>query len=298
MTLARLAALVAAWYSPRPTALAVAVVAALIAVPVRRRRRGASAIAWAFCGPCAFASRSSSSAISPSAAAARRRSSPRSHWRSRGAAFIRASSAVAMAATTKRRALPVGPDDDPRRVGDEPLLLARAGYPVVVASDRVAAGRALLARNPECDVILSDDGLQHYRLARNVEIAVVDAVRGLGNRCCCRPARCASPLRGWTRSMPSSCCRRPRMLRRRSIRGRFAMRLVGDRFVRVDDPLTSAPASVFARREVHALAGIGHPAAVFRAARGYGHRRRRRTGFAIIIVSSPAISTSPARTRF
>ena len=45
-------------------------------------------------------------------------------------------------------ALPVGPDDDPRRVGDEPLLLARAGYPVVVARDRVAAGRALLARHP------------------------------------------------------------------------------------------------------------------------------------------------------
>ena len=77
--------------------------------------------------------------------------------------------------------LPVDPDADPRRAGDEPLLLARAGYPVVVARDRVAAGRALLARHPACDVILADDGLQHYRLRRDVEIAVVDAARALGN---------------------------------------------------------------------------------------------------------------------
>ena len=51
----------------------------------------------------------------------------------------------------------------------------------MVARDRVAAARALLARHPACDVILSDDGLQHYRLARGVEIAVVDATRALGN---------------------------------------------------------------------------------------------------------------------
>jgi tetraacyldisaccharide 4'-kinase len=159
--------------------------------------------------------------------------------------------------------VPVGPDDDPRRVGDEPLLLARAGYRVVVANDRVAAGQALLARNPECDVILSDDGLQHYRLARTVEIAVVDAVRGLGNR----------------RSLPAGPLREPasRLGEVDAVvvlsaapdtappihPGTFAMRLVGDRLVRVDDPLTSAPASAFARSEVHALAGIGHPERFF-----------------------------------
>jgi tetraacyldisaccharide 4'-kinase len=159
--------------------------------------------------------------------------------------------------------LRVGADDDPRRVGDEPLLLARAGYPVVVANDRVAAGRALLTGNPECDVIVSDDGLQHYRLARSVEIAVVDAVRGLGNRCLLP----AGPLRepasrlgavdavvvlsaGAYTGPPSH-------------PGTFAMQLVGDRLVRVGDPLTSAPASAFARSEVHALAGIGHPERFF-----------------------------------
>ena len=75
----------------------------------------------------------------------------------------------------------VRPGDDPSAVGDEPLLLAAAGVPVVVARDRVAAARALLAAHPACDVILADDGLQHYALARDVEVVVVDGTRGYGN---------------------------------------------------------------------------------------------------------------------
>lgn len=75
----------------------------------------------------------------------------------------------------------VSPTDDPAEVGDEPLLLAASGVPVVVGRDRAAAGRALLAAHPACDVILCDDGLQHYRLARDVEIAVTDRSRGAGN---------------------------------------------------------------------------------------------------------------------
>ena len=67
------------------------------------------------------------------------------------------------------------------QVGDEPLLIAlRAGCPVMVGRDRVAAGRALLAAHPEVDVIVSDDGLQHYRLQRSVEIILFDE-RGGGN---------------------------------------------------------------------------------------------------------------------
>jgi tetraacyldisaccharide 4'-kinase len=75
----------------------------------------------------------------------------------------------------------VEPDSSPEATGDEPLLIARAGFPVAVAADRVAAATALVAARPRCDVILADDGLQHYRLARDVEIAVVDARRGFGN---------------------------------------------------------------------------------------------------------------------
>jgi tetraacyldisaccharide 4'-kinase len=70
---------------------------------------------------------------------------------------------------------------DPAEVGDEPLLLAAAGAPVFVARDRAAAARALLAAHPACDVVLADDGLQHYALARDVEVVVVDGTRGFGN---------------------------------------------------------------------------------------------------------------------
>ena len=67
-------------------------------------------------------------------------------------------------------------------VGDEPLLIRfKTHAPVVVGRDRVAAARTLLARHPEVDVLVSDDGLQHYRLQRDIELAVIDAGTGLGN---------------------------------------------------------------------------------------------------------------------
>jgi tetraacyldisaccharide 4'-kinase len=71
--------------------------------------------------------------------------------------------------------------DDPRVVGDEPLLLAASGHPVWIGRDRPAAARALLGAHPGCDVVIADDGLQHYALGRTFEIAVVDETRGLGN---------------------------------------------------------------------------------------------------------------------
>jgi tetraacyldisaccharide 4'-kinase len=74
----------------------------------------------------------------------------------------------------------VRPDDDAREVGDEPLLLSRqTGVPVCVHPDRVAAGRRLLAEG--VNVVIADDGLQHYRLHRDLEIAVLDGQRRLGN---------------------------------------------------------------------------------------------------------------------
>jgi len=76
----------------------------------------------------------------------------------------------------------VAPGGDPLLVGDEPLLLARrSGVPVFVGRDRVGAGQALLGAHPECDILVSDDGLQHYRLQRDIELAVIDAASGLGN---------------------------------------------------------------------------------------------------------------------
>lgn len=157
----------------------------------------------------------------------------------------------------------VGARDDPRRVGDEPLLLARAGCIVAVARDRVAAGRALLARHPECNVIVADDGLQHYRLERKVEIAVVDAARALGN--------------GWL--LPAGPLREPAArldevdavvtlvsdrAQAAPLRAHaFAMTLGAGDFMRVGTSGASAPPAAFHGEGVHAVAGIGDPARFF-----------------------------------
>ena len=86
---------------------------------------------------------------------------------------------------------PVAPDSDPREKGDEAVLLAqRTQRPVMIGRDRVAAASTLL-ETTTVDLVISDDGLQHYALGRDVEIAVIDAARGHGNGRCLP----AGPLR-------------------------------------------------------------------------------------------------------
>ena len=85
----------------------------------------------------------------------------------------------------------VQPDQDAAQAGDEPLLIVqRSGVALMIDPDRSRAVQALLAAEP-LDLILSDDGLQHYRLARDLELVLIDAARGLGNRRCLP----AGPLR-------------------------------------------------------------------------------------------------------
>lgn len=87
--------------------------------------------------------------------------------------------------------LTVNPETKACESGDEPKLLAiRSQCPVVVAPNRVAAGQKLLT-DFDCNVIISDDGLQHYHLKRDLEIIVVDGHRGFGNGFCLP----AGPLR-------------------------------------------------------------------------------------------------------
>lgn len=99
--------------------------------------------------------------------------------------------------------LAVAPDSDAATVGDEPLLLRRrSGVPVVVGRQRVAAARALLAAQPQVDILVSDDGLQHHALPRVAEILVFDG-RGAGNglRLPAGPLREALPARPGPRQL-------------------------------------------------------------------------------------------------
>jgi len=75
----------------------------------------------------------------------------------------------------------VDSQSSPELVGDEPVLMAnRSGCPIVVGPERAKAGQMLLDKT-SCDIILSDDGLQHYALERDIEIAVIDGQRRFGN---------------------------------------------------------------------------------------------------------------------
>jgi tetraacyldisaccharide 4'-kinase len=161
-------------------------------------------------------------------------------------------------------------DSDPARVGDEPLLLAqRTGCPVFVGRDRSAAARALLAAYPDCDLLLSDDGLQHYRLPRAVEIAVFDE-RGVMNGWCLP----AGPLREPVSRLTSvdavvlnGCTRSPVPTIERPL---FTMRLQGSVFHRLDDPRIECGAADLAGGVLHAVAGIGAPQRFFDQLRGLG----------------------------
>lgn len=148
-------------------------------------------------------------------------------------------------------------ESDPMVVGDEPVLLARGSEcPVWIATDRVAACRALHSHHPECDVLVLDDGLQHYRLARDVEIAVVDP-RGFGNG----HLFPAGPLReppSRLNEVDAVVCNGLT-----SVKG-YAMRLEGRALVSLMDANRVVDVAALGSRRVHAVAGIGEPARFFR----------------------------------
>ncbi|MCL7750201.1 tetraacyldisaccharide 4'-kinase [Guyparkeria hydrothermalis] len=154
---------------------------------------------------------------------------------------------------------------DPSSCGDEPWLIhQRTGAPVVVHPYRREAARQLKARYPEVDVIVSDDGLQHHRLARTIEWVVVDGHRGLGNGWCLP----AGPLR----ESPAVMDEVDAVLVNGAEPARHGAGAHGvpawridfrpqgllDRFDQTERPITD-----LAGREVIALAGIGNPERFF-----------------------------------
>ena len=164
----------------------------------------------------------------------------------------------------------VTPWSDPREVGDEPLLIAgRTGCPVFVGRRRAEAGRALLVAHPEVNVLITDDGLQHYALARDIEIVLFDG-RGVGN--------------GWL--LPAGPLREPPSRRRDftvinapeiapalalAVGGRpFQMRLVGEFAAPLARPDARLPLQQLIGKRIVAAAGIGNPGRFFAMLRGAG----------------------------
>jgi tetraacyldisaccharide 4'-kinase len=170
------------------------------------------------------------------------------------------------------RPLWVARDTDPAMGGDEPVLIARrTGVKVRADNDRAAAAQALIAAG--CDVVVCDDGLQHYRLQRDIEIEVVDGRRRYGNgrllpagplrEPVVRAARCdfhvlnlAADEEGGTAALQAGF-------------GEWPMRIDTDRAV----PMLGGraqPLSALAGQRVHAVAGIGDPQRFFTSLRAHG----------------------------
>jgi tetraacyldisaccharide 4'-kinase len=158
--------------------------------------------------------------------------------------------------TATQRPQQVRPDSNPDLVGDEPVLVARrTGCPVAVCRRRAIAAREL-ARHTECDILVCDDGLQHYALRRDLEIAVVDGDRRFGNGRCLP----AGPLRE-----PASRLRSVDMVVANSRAGRheFLMEYEPQPLRALADESRRMDIEALRGRRVHAVAGIGNPARFF-----------------------------------
>lgn len=160
----------------------------------------------------------------------------------------------------------VSQDSPTAECGDEPLLIAlHTGVPVMVDANRVRAARALIEAG-EVDVLVADDGLQHYRLARDLEICVVDGRRGFGNG--------AQIPAGPLRELPTRLNEIPLVIVNGGAfelahPGRINMRLETDEAVDIYSAERRKLAS-FRHAPVHAVVGIGNPSRFLNSLRQSG----------------------------
>jgi len=161
----------------------------------------------------------------------------------------------------------VGASSDPHEVGDEALVIARrSGRPVVADPVRCRGVERLLAGHG-CDVVVSDDGLQHYALARDVEIAVLDGMRRHGNGRCLP----AGPLR----EPPARLAQVDAVVCNGQARpGEVEMRMIPADPRRVRDDGAAVSLAQLRGMEVHAVCGIGNPARFFTLLEELGVRAR------------------------
>lgn len=182
------------------------------------------------------------------------------------------------------QATSVTPASLPSIVGDEPVLIAsRSQCPVWVGTDRVHVGLELLKVHPECNVVISDDGLQHYHLKRDIEIAIVDAsmppedLRLLPAGSLREPPSRlntvdAIVLNGEASNVESSDVEASiaEIKHDEKTIATFKMRLVGEQFYNLSDFKVTTTAAEFKHKSIKALAGIGKPERFFEHLRNLG----------------------------
>ncbi|MHB8253331.1 MAG: tetraacyldisaccharide 4'-kinase [Acidiferrobacter sp.] len=158
-----------------------------------------------------------------------------------------------------RAVLRVVPATDPQWAGDEAVLLARrTGVPVIACRDRARGAQALV--HAGCDVVIADDGLQHYRLGRSLEIGLLDGARRFGNGFCLP----SGPLRERRSRWAALDFRVTQGV---AEVGEWVMSLEGDIACAIGGP-EQVMAKALGR--VHAVAGIGNPGRFFSHLEGLG----------------------------
>ncbi|MDR0276349.1 MAG: tetraacyldisaccharide 4'-kinase [Paucimonas sp.] len=180
-------------------------------------------------------------------------------------------------------------DQPAEHAGDEPLLIVqRSGVALMIDPDRSQAVRALLDAEP-LDLILCDDGLQHYRLARDLELVLIDAARGLGNRRCLP----AGPLREPVERLQEV----DALLYNGAVADRddgFAFSLQPTALVNLRSgerrPVDHFPAG----QAVHAVAGIGNPQRFFNTLRGLDWKPVEHAFADHAVFSAEALAFSPS----
>lgn len=154
----------------------------------------------------------------------------------------------------------VNNDSVAKRVGDEPVLIHRHTHcPMAVAPDRVAAAR-LLVEQHNCNIIISDDGLQHYALARDIEIVIVDGQRQFGNQLCLPAGPLREPLNRIKQSDFIVFNSPPNTTE-------FSMQLEQGSAINLSDSTLTKSLDQFSGKTVHAIAGIGNPQRFFQQLR-------------------------------
>jgi subfamily B ATP-binding cassette protein MsbA len=152
--------------------------------------------------------------------------------------------------------------------GDEPYIIAtNTNCPVVVSPNRVQAAKKLVT-DTDCDVIISDDGMQHYQLDRDIEIAVFDGLRGAGNKLCLP----AGPLRESLNRVEDVdfIVSSSKPLDDLSIKEDYVMEYRPIKWIRISDDESFEPENWPLTRAVHAVAGIGNPSKFYNLLRSLG----------------------------
>ena len=162
---------------------------------------------------------------------------------------------------TRREPMLLGEQPDPVEAGDEPCLIRASGVAVAIGRARPAAAQLLL--DAGCDVLIADDGLQHYALARDVEICVIDGTRRFGNGHLLPAGPLREPLSRLSRVDFRVCNGAS------PADAEFRMQLLGDELVALRDGQRRLLRDLAGQR-VHAVAAIGHPARFFASLRAFG----------------------------